>query len=116
MTAMIAYCGLDCSQCPTYLATRNNNYEEKVKVAQEWSQLYKSDLKPEDINCDGCTQNTGNVFGHCRVCTLRSCGQDKQVVTCAHCAGYPCQELTSFTDVVPHAKLALEKIRKNLKS
>ena len=34
---IIAYCGLNCSNCGTYLATQNNDNAKKIEVAKEWS-------------------------------------------------------------------------------
>ena len=32
-----AYCGLDCSECPVYLATIRKNTDEQIKLANEYS-------------------------------------------------------------------------------
>lgn len=47
MKEMIAVCGLDCSQCGAFLATKENDDKKRAKVAQEWSKLLKwrSNLK-----------------------------------------------------------------------
>ena len=31
------YCGLDCSECPVYLATIRKNTDEQIKLANEYS-------------------------------------------------------------------------------
>jgi hypothetical protein len=51
---MIGFCGLNCYECGAFLATKENNDKKRAEVAQEWSRLFKVEIKPEDINCDGC--------------------------------------------------------------
>jgi len=51
MEKMIAYCGLDCSGCPTFLATQNDDDAAREKI---YSMKFGFNFKPEEINCDGC--------------------------------------------------------------
>ena len=37
----IAYCGLDCSQCPTYLATQADDDQQRAAVVEQWSKQLK---------------------------------------------------------------------------
>jgi hypothetical protein len=46
---MIAVCGLGCYECGAFLATKENDDQKRAKVAQEWSKLFKLEVKPEDI-------------------------------------------------------------------
>jgi len=61
---MIAVCGLDCHECGAFLATQDNDDQKRAEVAQEWSRLFKVEIKPEDINCDGCQSIGGLVFNY----------------------------------------------------
>ena len=71
----MAFSGLTCSECPTFIATQKDDDRERKKVAKLWSKEYKSEIKPEDINCDGClTGEGGQVFSHSKVCEIRKCG------------------------------------------
>jgi hypothetical protein len=51
---MIACCGLDCSKCEGYLATQTDSDSKREDVAQKWSALYHTEIRPDQINCDGC--------------------------------------------------------------
>jgi len=111
---MIAYCGLVCTECLAYIATRQDDDEKRVKVAGIWSKQFKAAIKPEDINCDGCLSSGGRLFSHCKVCKIRSCAGEKGLPNCAHCADFACKEVDFILKAVPGAKDTLEEIRKNI--
>lgn len=111
MEEMIAFCGLLCSECGAFLATKNDDDEKRKEVAQIWSKEYDSDLSPEDINCDGCLSESNNLFNYLKVCEIRKCGKEKSVLNCAHCDEYSCEKLEKFFQTVPGAKERLDKIR-----
>jgi hypothetical protein len=46
---MIAVCGLNCYECGAFLAMKENDDQKRAKVAQEWSRLFKVEIKSEDI-------------------------------------------------------------------
>jgi hypothetical protein len=114
MDNMIGYCGITCSECPAMLATVKDDDQERARVAQMWSEQFKVTLNAEDINCNGCLSTTEPLFSHCKVCEIRKCGQEKQVMNCAYCDDYDCEKLTKFLDMVPEARSKLEKIRQTL--
>jgi len=113
MDQMIAYCGLDCGQCPALEATRKDDNAERARVAEMWSKEFEVDLKPADINCQGCTADVDadQLFSHCRVCEIRACSRDRGLINCAVCDDYGCEKLTKFLDMVPPARENLERIR-----
>lgn len=111
---MIAFCGLTCTECPAFIATQKDDDKEREKVAELWSKQFNEDIKPEDINCDGCLSESDRIFNYCKVCKIRKCGQEKGVKNCAYCDDYTCENLNEFFDMAPEAKTSLEEIRKNL--
>lgn len=48
----IAYCGLLCSECPVYIATKTNDTAMKITLASEYSNEHCS-FAPEDMECEG---------------------------------------------------------------
>jgi len=83
MTEILTYCGLICSTCPIYLATRQEDDEEQTKMRVEIARLcreqYGMDYAPEDItDCDGCCTHSGRLFSACKSCLIRKCARDKK--------------------------------------
>lgn len=110
---MIAFCGLSCTDCPVFIATQSDDDNERIRVAELWSKkFFKTQIKPEEINCDGCKTESGRLFSHCKVCEIRKCGQEKNIDNCAYCNEYPCRKLSIVFDANPGAKSKLEEIRK----
>jgi hypothetical protein len=109
---MIAKCGLVCSDCPAYIATKNNDDLLREETAKKWSAMFKVDIKPSDINCDGCQSESQRLFSYCQTCEIRKCARDREVETCADCPDYSCEKLDKFLADVPEARKVLEGLRK----
>ncbi len=111
MEEMVAYCGLACHECGAFLATRDDDDDRRVEVARLWSRIYKTDIKQEDINCNGCLSEGGPLFSHCKVCEIRKCGGEKGVTNCAYCDYYACDKLDWVFQAAPESKKRLDEIR-----
>ena len=107
---MLAYCGLNCSNCDAYLATQENNEEKREKTAHVWSKMYNADINPAQINCTGC-KSDGIKFFHCDVCDIRQCCFSNGVENFAECEHYICDKLAAFIKLAPEAGKALEALR-----
>jgi hypothetical protein len=114
MSEMTAFCGLICSDCGAYIATKNDDDEKRVEVARLWSQQFNTDIKPEDINCDGCISDSDRRIGYCQLCEIRKCGKLKGIPNCAYCDEYVCDKLEGFFKLVPDAKKQLDGINSGL--
>ncbi len=113
MEKMIAFCGLVCTDCPIFIATQNNDENEKKKIAERWS-TKEYPLSPENMFCDGCLPVGKRTMSFCQDCDVRRCGFERNVENCAHCADYPCAKLDRVLAMGPQAKATLEEIRKGL--
>lgn len=111
MEEIIGYCGINCSACPALIAYQNNDDELRKKTAAEWSEMFKSEMKPEDINCAGCPVEGPHVVYCDSMCEIRSCARARGIATCAECDEYACETLEKFIANVPDAKARLEKLR-----
>lgn len=108
---MIAKCGIICSGCPAYIATQKNDDALRAETAKKWSEMFKSDIKAADINCDGCPSDSPRLFSYCATCEIRKCAREKKLATCAACPEYSCQKLDAFLTQVPEARKVLEGLR-----
>jgi len=103
MEKLIAYCGLDCGQCPAYVATKNNDENLRKKTAQEWTERYRNDdrnrppVEPKDINCRGCL-SSGPVYLYCNECKIRECALGKGITDCKECEEYRCAKLRDLQE------------------
>jgi len=116
-TFAFGYCGLNCEECPVYIATANDDDRLRQEIAREWSGLYAEylgkELKPEDMNCRGC-HSQSSLFTGCMNCPIRKCCSEKSFVTCAICKEYgTCEMLNGFFSYHhQQAKDNLDRIRK----
>ena len=114
MERKIGTCGLICTECPSYIATRDNDIVALEALAKVWSKEYKTELTPEDCSCVGCHSTVGPWMTHCAVCEIRACGTEKGVDNCSTCAEYACEKLVAFFGFVPEAKATLDGLRGGL--
>lgn len=114
MSEMVAVCGLLCNECGAFIATSKNSDEKRTEVAELWSQQFNTNIRPEDINCDGCTSDSDRIFSHCKVCEIRKCGKERAVANCANCDEYACEKLEGFFKMAPEAGRKLNEIRSKL--
>jgi hypothetical protein len=89
---IIAFCGIDCTDCDALKATKENNNVKRKEIAESWSKEFGHEMKPEEINCDGCLSIDGRHIGYCNICEIRKCGAEKEVENCAHCVDYKCEK------------------------
>jgi hypothetical protein len=95
------------------LFLREDDTARREETARKWSELYRADIRPEQINCNGC-KSEGARFFHCDICDIRQCCSSKDVNNCALCEDYICDKLSAFIKLAPEAGAALEAIRNAL--
>jgi len=98
MSVNIAACGLVCSQCDAYRATRENSQNKLELVAADWRRRYHCDqIEADDIRCNGCMTESGPKCGHCESqCQIRRCALDQKINNCGECTDFPCGKLEKF--------------------
>ena len=118
MAKMIAYCGLICSDCPAFLATKAFDKGDMDTVQQMVEKARASfggpDVTVESLMCDGCLADSDRLCPYCAECAVRACAVERGMVNCAHCADYGCEKLEKFFEMAPSARYNLEKIRASL--
>jgi len=110
MERMVAYCGLICSDCPAFIATKADDLKKAEETAALWKKEYKIDIAANDIWCDGCI-TLGKKCAHCRVCEIRACGMKRGVNNCGLCEDFACEKLDAFFVNAPGAKKTLGEVR-----
>jgi len=88
---MIAYCGLNCSECKAYKATMAEDFEALAELASRWGEQEGKAYRPMDIECGGCRSDRLNMY--CANCGVRDCNNSRGFETCAECGEYPCDRL-----------------------
>ena len=96
---MTAPCGLDCFNCPMYLAKDNPDLQEKIAAT--------IGLPPEKAYCDGCRPQGGAIanLGRTEPCNAYRCAEERGVEFCCDCDAFPCDHLHPYADKafqVPH--------------
>jgi hypothetical protein len=96
---MTAPCGIDCFNCPMYLAKEN----EKVRTAV----AKYMNLPYEQAVCGGCRAEKGApaAEGLTATCNVYKCTEKKGISFCCDCSDFPCDYLHPYADqasVRPH--------------
>ena len=88
---MIAFCGLDCSECEAFKATAAGDKEALAELARRWGEQQGAHYTPEALACGGCQSDKLNAY--CNKCAVRKCAKDRGHTTCADCGSYICEKL-----------------------
>lgn len=110
---MIAYCGIDCSKCNEYTATKSGDIAELTRIAKELTATNKYSLAitPEQVVCDGCKSKKRISFRCGDSCKIKTCCTNKQIKYCIECSKYPCTDLKAVFKQMPDAKKNLENLK-----
>jgi hypothetical protein len=111
---IIAYCGLTCGSCPAYEATQSGDQAKVQEIAEKWSKEWGTEIKPEDVLCDGCPATEGRHVGYWATCEIRTCADSRGLVNCGHCDEYACDRLEKWFGNAPQARETLDQIRESL--
>jgi hypothetical protein len=110
---MLAYCGLDCTKCPAYIATQANDDKMRAECAEFFNQKYKMGVKPENVNCDGCRSD--RVLYFCTTCNVRKCVREKKLDSCTLCSDFICNKLEELMRMDKNLKKSVEALKRSIK-
>ncbi len=108
MKKMIAYCGLICTDCPAFIATKANDEKKARETAELWASQFGVKVAVSDVWCDGCIAG-GKKCAHCAECEIRACGTAHGVENCGRCPDFPCEKIEAFFAMVPQARTTLDQ-------
>ena len=113
MGKMIAYCGIDCSECGLYQAWLNNDQALREKTAAEWTKVHNFIFTPDMMNCTSC-KGDGVHIKLCTECEIRNCAIGKKVITCGTCVEFKtCTIINNFLAQDPSSADSLIKNMQN---
>ena len=95
---MIAYCTVDCCECPIYAATLTNDNMLRGDIARQLTGNFNYALEPGQINCGGC-KGSKNVFFFCKLCEVKKCAITKGLDNCSLCPDYACENLKDLMKI-----------------
>ena len=110
MEETISRCGLICTECPAFIATKENDHKKKAEVAAVWSEQFKMEVKPEDVTCVGCLAD-GEHSSYCGMCEIRKCAVERELESCGLCVDYACEKLEKVLSMEPSCRERLDRIR-----
>jgi hypothetical protein len=115
MDRTIAYCGLICSECPSYLHTQAGDMAALAKLADKARAEHGvPDATAESVMCDGCIAAEGRKIGYCATCAIRACAVERHMPHCAACDDYGCDKIEEFLGMVPVAREVLDGLRPSM--
>jgi hypothetical protein len=97
MKDIFSKCGFNCGRCPSY-RENINTHEDRQRCSDGWYTYHGFRITPEKIRrCDGCqTPDDQNPLLYFKYgCNIRKCAIENGVKTCAHCSGYPCEDVNA---------------------
>jgi len=108
MKDIISKCGANCGRCPAYKENLITE-EDRQRVSDRFDQYFGIQIKPDAIYCDGCHMPDADnpvLLITCLNCKIRECAIQTGVETCAHCSGYPCEDLKALASRIDREKIA----------
>ena len=110
MNRQIAFCGLDCTKCDAYIATKNDDQSLRERTAKLWAELNHAPILPEHINCEGCRMDGVKTLFCSSLCEIRKCAVAKRMETCGVCPERDvCPKVKAIWQNNPQAKENLLK-------
>ncbi|NMB84656.1 MAG: hypothetical protein A4E44_01627 [Methanosaeta sp. PtaB.Bin018] len=103
---LTAPCGLDCFNCPFYLANDDEEIRRQVALrVQEFGLPLSYEKIYEKVACKGCRKRGGVPPFGTEPCKVFRCISSKGIESCADCSDFPCDNLHPYAEhasVLPH--------------
>jgi hypothetical protein len=89
MAEILSRCGYRCDLCPAYSGNIKSEADRQI-VSDGWFKYGGFRVKPEDINCQGCTEGNKTLDS---ACPVLPCVKAKNIRNCGYCPEMPCENL-----------------------
>lgn len=93
------------------MATKSDDNVARKMISAFLAEKFGLNLKPEDINCDGCLAVRGRLLSFCQICEIKQCCSKKGLENCAVCNEQPCEKLVKFHEFSPDAKATFDALK-----
>jgi hypothetical protein len=103
---LVAYCGINCGECPIYLAPTNTKIANKL--VETFYGKWKN-VKVEDFHCGTCRSLVEECWSE--ECWIRDCCQEKEIQFCYECDDFPCSKLIEWSKINKGYEEALENLK-----
>jgi hypothetical protein len=101
-------CGFYCNRCPAF-KDNSRTEADRERGSAIWEKYFGLHFKPDIVRCEGCQSlapwKTGNLLPD-RACPIRACAVHNEVMTCANCSIFPCEE---YSKRIPGAELRRQR-------
>jgi hypothetical protein len=84
---------------------------ERKKIAEQCLIQFNVNIKPEQINCNGCKSDDIKCLFAESICQIRKCNIEKSHPYCVVCSEYKCEKLEKIIESAPVIGEALEALR-----
>ena len=91
--SLVAYCGIDCRICPSYIYSQNKSSMSQNHVKQFWEKMCDIKLGCGDVGCNACNNGSKKLIEHCQRCNVRNCARSRGYDLCEKCSDFPCAEV-----------------------
>ncbi|MFB0534156.1 MAG: DUF3795 domain-containing protein [Anaerolineae bacterium] len=99
MKELLAKCGCNCGRCPSYKGNLRTD-EDRQRCSDGWYKYLGFRLSPGKLRlCDGCQASDDDDPVRYQNCYVRKCAIRNGVETCAHCSGYPCEDVKTLHEI-----------------
>jgi hypothetical protein len=99
MRDLFAKCGCNCGRCPSYKGNLRTD-EDRQRCSDGWHKYLGFRLSPGKLRlCDGCQAPDDENPVRYQSCYVRQCAARNGVETCAHCSGYPCEDVKNLHEI-----------------
>lgn len=99
MRDLFAKCGCNCGRCPSYKGNLRTD-EDRQRCSDGWHKYLGFRLSPGKLRlCDGCQAPDDENPVRYQSCSVRKCAVRNGVETCAHCSGYPCEDVKNLHEI-----------------
>ncbi len=106
MKQMIAFCGLNCSECPMYIATQNDDDNARAESAAMLKKAYGLEFKPEEMDA---TQKMADFWAIAMIAKSELVEWKKRLIIVHIVKTSLVKTFQNFTDYLPMLKQLLRR-------